>query len=669
MRKSNSLGFLNLKPSVKIKLFLATYCASLLVALAALWLLYFVFYDAIKDGLRNEITAIARTAAASINGNEHRLLELSKDEKSPLYRKIKNHLNKIKQANPRIRYIYTMTKTDKPNIWQFIVDAEENPKLVSHLGDKYDISDYPEMQRAFDGPIADKEFNGDKWGTWLSGYAPIYNSSGKAIAIVGIDMSANNVKSVLAKQRKALIAPMLTLILMPALLGWIVSRGATKSLSITIDAAKKIALGDYDQKIPVTTRDEIGELAEAMNNMAIEIRKRVGSAECMVMIDSLTNLYNHRYFQDKLDEEIERADRRGHKISLLVIDIDDFDKFNEVNGHARGDKALKQIAELIKQSIRDNDFAARYSGEEFTVILPKTGIDEARLIAEKINTAISTHRFSAKHNVIYPLTVGIGIASYPDCGETSQDLINAGYMALAEAKKTKGRQPVYCLELDKNSLKKGRNTLRSNKDKTNAELLSAVFCLIKAVDARDQYTRRHSEFVAKYAAALGRAIGLEKNDIEVLSIAGLLHDIGKIGIPDSVLNKPGRLTDEEWSYMTRHPVLGADIIRGIKGLPKEIIRATLHHHERYDGAGYLDGMKGEDIPLTARILTVVDSYHAMISDRPYRQGLSPEEAIEELMKHKGTQFDAYLVDKFVELIMKEQAGSKSKTQAKLIKPA
>jgi len=648
MGKVDSSAILRRKISIRIKFFLTILTASFLVSLAALYFAYTSIHEALFQGLRSELTATAKTAAASIDGDKHKLLELSGDENSPYYRELKEQLKAIRDSNPKIRYVYTMAKTNKPNIWEFIVDAEENPELMSHLGEPFDTSKCNEMKRAFDNPTADKSLTTDKWGTWLSGYAPIYDISGQAVAIVGVDMSADHVRASIAERQRELLPPLSMLLIIPAVISLLISRRASKLLAEIIEATKKIADGNYDQRVSVKTNDEIGELAGALNAMAVNIGERVGSAEEMATIDGLTDIYNHRYFQERLSGEIKRAERYNRELTLMIIDIDNFTRFNTVNGHNLGDVALKQIAGLIKQTVRDTDIVARYAGEEFAVIFPETSEEKALLMGERISIIISTHRFDTKHNIAIPITVGIGIASYPKCGTRSQELIESAYEALKEAKQLGNGQIVM---YDKPGKQTKVKPLKENAE-TDDMLLSAVFSLAKAVDARDRYTRRHSEFVARYSAALGKSIGLGERDVTNISIAGLLHDVGKIGVPDSVLNKRGTLTDAEWTYIDRHPVLGADIVRHLKGL-SNIVKIILHHHERFDGTGYPDRMKGEEIPLMARILAVVDSYHAMISSRPYRKGLSHDEAISELMRCRGTQFDPNLVDKFVELLENE----------------
>lgn len=425
----------NLKVSIRTKLFLLILATTLVVSAIGSYLIYTTIYHSLLQNLRSELIAATRTAAASIDGDEHKQLQVRGDEDSEIYEAIKKRLKQTKQANPKIRYVYTMVKTSDPNIWKFVVDAEDNPEYMSHLGEEYDVSEFEEMKKAFDGPTADKGLTTDKWGTWLSGYAPIYDSSGRAVAIIGMDMSAKNVNASLAASRKQLFLPMLALLLLPAVLSWLISWRVTNTLKVMIDAAKKIAGGDYDQRVPIKTSDEIGELADALNHMAVKVRTRVGSDECMVMIDSLTDLFNHRYFHERLNVEIKRAERYRREVSLIIIDIDKFARFNKANGHTLGDTVLKNIAQLVNDSIRETDIAARYAGEEFAVILPETDEAGAKAIATAISKAISNYQFETRHNISIPLTVGIGVSSYPLCGNSSQEIIDAAFEALWEAKR------------------------------------------------------------------------------------------------------------------------------------------------------------------------------------------------------------------------------------------
>ena len=646
--------------SIRTKLFLIILFTSLFVLASGAYFGMKKSYERGFEGLRDELIATARTTAAMIDGNKHEQLAASGDDKSDLYIEIKDQLKAIKAANPKIRYVYTMVKTDKVNEWEFVVDAEEDPELISHLGDPFKVSAYPEMQRAFEEPSADTEITTDQWGDWLSGYAPIYNESGDAVAIVGLDMSANAVKGIIKEGQRNLLIPLGILLLLPALIGVLASGRLSRTVTEMLDAATKIAEGDYDQRIDVKTTDEIGQLAAALNKMAANISERVGSMADTAIVDGLTDLNNHRYFQERLGVELKRAERYNRQLALLMIDVDSFARFNAINGHVNGDHALRRIADIIKDCSRETDLAARYSGEEFVVVMPEADEHEAMMAAERIGMTVSAEQFRTKHNISIPLTVSIGITHYPKYGESRESLIETACDALAQAKKLGPNSIAYPSSagyVPAISRVKPIDTKMSDE-----MIIDAVFSLAKAVDARDHYTHRHSEFVARYAARLGRAMGLNEKDVTNLSIAGLLHDIGKIGVPDAILNKLDTLTGDEWLYIDRHPVLGADIVRHLSGL-REVVKTILHHHEKYDGTGYPDCLVGEEIPFKARIICVVDSYHAMISDRPYRAGLSRTEALTELNRCRETHFDPRIVDKFIELIEKEGVAGGSQDTA------
>jgi len=282
--------------------------------------------------------------------------------------------------------------------------------------------------------------------------------------------------------------------------------------------------------------------------------------------------------------------------------------------------------------------AFRYGGEEFTIILPEAWFDDAYKVAERIRQTIE----SKMSTQAIPLTVSLGIASRPADGVMAEEIIACADAALYRAKQT-GRNRT-CLSPE---IMKPEAPLEGEglKPQVRRGTLNIIYALAAIVDAKDHYTYGHSKKVSEYAVALSQALGLPRDRIDTIRAAALLHDIGKVGIPDAILNKEGALTAEEWEPVKEHPQLGVEILRHVAELVN-CLPAILHHHERYDGTGYPSGLKGSDIPLEARILAVADAYDAITSLRPYHKQLPPQQALAELKRLAGAQFDPELVDVF-----------------------
>lgn len=358
--------------------------------------------------------------------------------------------------------------------------------------------------------------------------------------------------------------------------------------------------------------------------------------------DGLTGVYNHRYFQDALKTQIEISNRTKKPISMIFIDIDYFKHYNDLYGHQKGDEVLKKIGELLSENVRSEDVVARYGGEEFAIILPNTKEDEAIKIANNIRSIIESTKFYGEENQPKGiLTVSMGVSVYPDKSKSDIELIKSSDDALYRAKFfNKNRVEGYTFILDE---------LQKDIDGEDLELVTSIKTLISVINAKDRYTYSHCERLVVYSRLLAKKLNLSEDDTKTLIYGSYMHDIGKINIPKEILIKKMPLTNEEWDLLKQHPQNGIDIIKPVKSLDK-MAPLILHHHEKYNGTGYPYGLAGEDIPYLARVLTVVDSFDAMTSNRPYNKRKTYEEAIDELVNFSGTQFDTEIVKKFIEVI-------------------
>jgi len=363
--------------------------------------------------------------------------------------------------------------------------------------------------------------------------------------------------------------------------------------------------------------------------------------------DSLTGLLNRRGFEELFETELERARRSGRPLSVIVGDLDGFKAINDRFGHAAGDHVLEKLSQILQTVKRRIDTAARIGGEEFAVIAPESDHHAGYILAERMRREVRETFARDPHQ----LTISLGVATFPRHGATAEALIAGGDEALYAAKKLgRDRSVVYNPEISETLMAAtGHPTPRSERHS------STVLALAEVIDIRDSGTAAHSETVGRYAGAIARELGLPGDLVERVRFGGIVHDVGKIGIPDSVLRKPGWLDQEDWIEMRRHPEIGARILRGAN--LDDIGEWVLAHHERPDGRGYPSGLAGADIPLEARILAVADAYEAMTSDRVYRPAMAPAAAREELRRCSGTQFDSRVVDAFLGLLARTEGAT------------
>jgi len=402
---------------------------------------------------------------------------------------------------------------------------------------------------------------------------------------------------------------------------------------LIVSSSKERKFGKEELDLFKATANEI---SIGISNMTLLEKTRALS-----VTDELTRLYNRRYFFEMLDVEINRSGRTNRPFSLVMIDLDGFKEYNDRYGHSNGDTVLETFAQVLMASIRKSDLAFRYGGDEFALVL--TGVDGER--AKKIVQRMREkwQKASSKQTRGSGGQVGFssGIAEYPANAESPDGLIFLADAALYQAKR-KGYEDKLVSEL---------RTLSTNI--IDVATQDQVYALAATVDARDPYTYGHSQRVADTVVRIGRAIGLSAEDLAKLHAAALLHDIGKVGVPDAILTKPGKPSSEEWDLIRKHCAEGARIVGYVKEM-SPLVPIVLHHHEWYDGSGYPAGLKGLEIPPGARITSVADAYDTMVTKRPYRDAITPAEACKELRRSAGTQFDPVIVDIWCKLVEGEE---------------
>ena len=428
---------------------------------------YFIYQRTIaqqKEELRSKILGFAKLASMLIDVDKHSQIKPEPtSQNTPAYKEIKTVLGKIRGIDPLIDSVYTMVKSDKENIWMFVVDSGDRRGIFAYCGEPYDVSDIPEMKLAFSQPGVDKEPTVDKWGVWLSGYSPLFNQQGEAVAIVGMDVSSASIKNMQFILAKRFLGVLILGIIFSWIMSWLLARSITSPLHKLIIGAREVEKGNFEKKVKISSKDEIQELAVAFN--------------------------------------------------------------------------------LMTEGLKESE-----------------------------------------------------------------------------------------IRLHRNYL----NTIKS---------------LALALEVKDPYTRGHSERVKNYSIDVARILRLSEGDIRLLEDICILHDIGKIGIPENILSKPGLLSKEEWEQVKMHPLIGEKILQDIDFL-KPGLSIVRDHHERPDGTGYPNNLKREEIPLMASIVAVADAFDAMTSDRPYRKAYTIDEALAILKDNKGTQFDSRVVDTFIEYFAK-----------------
>ncbi|MDD5097183.1 MAG: PAS domain-containing protein [Candidatus Omnitrophica bacterium] len=383
------------------------------------------------------------------------------------------------------------------------------------------------------------------------------------------------------------------------------------------------------------------------------------------LIDAHTGLYNHRYLYDIIESEFHQARRYAQSLSVIMIDIDYFKSINDVYGVTFGDLVLNQFAKQLKRMVRRYDILIRYSGEEFVIISPRLSRDLALNMAQRLLEALNFINFGNKSHTV-KLKLSLAAVSFPeDRANKGVELINLANTVLNKAKEGGGNRAYSSQDIKKQtktitkkSLKNEevnslRNTIEKLNKKSKQGLVESIFAFAKTIELKDHYTGEHVENTVHYATEIAKMLNLPRENIELIKQAAMLHDLGKIGISEHILLKKGKLNKKEFAEIKKHPQIGADIIRPIQFL-HNLVPFIFYHHERWDGKGYPSGIKGEDIPMGARIIAIADVYQALISDRPYHKAFSKKKAIEIIKKSSGTQFDPRIVNTFLEVITREK---------------
>ncbi|MGI8580350.1 MAG: bifunctional diguanylate cyclase/phosphohydrolase [Solirubrobacteraceae bacterium] len=375
----------------------------------------------------------------------------------------------------------------------------------------------------------------------------------------------------------------------------------------------------------------VGLLRRRVQLLVTRLSRAVDDLGVAARTDPLTGLLNRRGFQSMFEAELERSRRSGAPLALLVGDLDFFKRLNDSFGHLVGDRALEKLSGILTQHSRRIDTLARIGGEEFALLLPCSDAHGAFMFAERVRTAVQES--FAQEALL--LTISFGIATFPESARNAELVLGAADEALYAAKRMgRNRSVIHNPEL--------RSLSTAAEDASGGIEVATVVTLAEALDLRDARTAQHSQTVGRYAELMARRLGLDEEHVERVRLAGIVHDVGKIAVPDAILLKPGALSAEEWAELRKHPETGARLLGGAQ---LDDVRAwVLAHHERPDGRGYPLGLGDDDIPLEAKILAVADASEAMTSDRVYRQALGPSAARDELLTGASTQFDPAVVE-------------------------
>ena len=512
--------------------------------------------------------AVGEQAAALIDGDEHAALSETGTEGDAGYLHVVEQLRGVRDANPGVRFVTTMAERDGGFI--FVCDTEEDESERSRLGD--DVIGDEEIAHTMAGERPDMcVVSADEFGVWVSAMAPIRRRNGEIVGVVTIDQPA-------------------------------------------YDAAEEGGL--------------YADSSSALTHLLQGASDRVTRAEVDATTDTLTGLSNHRYFHERLAEELAQAEEAGQELYLLYCDVDRFAAFNNLRGHTAGDMALHAIGQIVERAARPGDVCARVGGDEFVLVLNAAGADHALEIAEALRVAVGSAELG---DLGERLTLGIGLAAFPWDAVDKDGLLEKARWVASLAKHRGGDCVVRLAERPSRDFETCRD-----------QAVGYLSLMAELADAKMLYGEKHRESLARLATALAVDLGLGAADAVDTGDAARLCDIGQSATPDGVLGKPGRLSADEWQLVREHPRTAERLLRRMAGLGA-VADAVASHHERFDGTGYPRGLKGAEICLPARIVAVAVAFQALVTLRPYRLERSHEDALEEMRRAAGSQFDPVVV--------------------------
>ena len=394
-------------------------------------------------------------------------------------------------------------------------------------------------------------------------------------------------------------------------------------------AVEAMPAGAFDYLVKPVTAERLWSVLERIKDRdAILHRLRVVEQESLT--DPLTTLGNYRAIHGALDVLL--AERRERASAVAIADVDHFRLLNDTLGHLRSDEILQQVGAEIAAAVEPGDIAGRLSGDQFMVVMPGASAERSRATMERARVAVESIEVQGASGMPIPITATSGIGLWPADGPTKADLLRAIEITLAQAKRAGGNRTAV----------HGPGAIPA----VSLRSFSALTGLVQALDSRDHYTHLHSEQATRQALRVAEAVGCSAAEIREIEVAGPIHDLGKIVVPDSILRKPGSLTPDEWDQMRQHSSIGAMIASSMPDL-NGMVDIIRHHHEHWDGAGYPAGIAREEISRVVRIFSLGDAFSSMVTNRPYRKAMGLEQALEQIAAGSGTQFDPDLARAFL----------------------